>query len=250
MSTFFRPPTHLLRDRCIEAVVRDWSGAAFLEIGPGSGRMTQFFLSKFNRGACCDISDESRRILREKLSTYSDRLDIVESLSGFRDGSFEYLFSLDVIEHIENDGESFREWSRCLRSGGRALISVPAHRKAFGTSDEMMGHFRRYEKEEVQQLFDQAGYQDIVVLNYGFPLLNLSLKTINALYALNNRSKEKLTDLTLDERTRMSGISNPDIVRRFAFLFDDFTIMPFAFLQKFFFKKDWGVAYVAYATKC
>ncbi len=43
----------------------------------------------------------------------------------FEDGEFDYLVSLEGVEHTENPRQAIREFARVLRSGGSAIISTP-----------------------------------------------------------------------------------------------------------------------------
>ena len=45
----------------------------------------------------------------------------------FADASFDCIFSLDVMEHVPDYKAGFREMGRCLKPGGRLLLTVPFH---------------------------------------------------------------------------------------------------------------------------
>lgn len=84
--------------------------------------------------------------------------------------SFDYLAAFEVLEHIEPDLAVLTEWTACLRPGGRAVFSVPAHQRKFGRSDER--HVRRYETKELHGLLERAGFSEIRIINYGLPSQN------------------------------------------------------------------------------
>lgn len=250
MREFKRLPTHILRDDCFEFFAKDWKPGHFLEIGPGSGHTTKIFLRRGFQGTCFDISKESRDTLALNLKEYAPRLKIIDDLSLVEMKSFDYLFIFDVIEHLEDDLRMLREFTEYLKQNGVILISAPAHKREFGKSDELMGHFRRYEKNEFCQLLERSGYGEIEILNYGFPLINMTLRVINLLFRFSKGEQEHdYGRMSLSERTQKSGVKNPDIANRLAFLFNRFTVLPFIFLQRLFFKKDYGIAYIAYARK-
>ena len=78
----------------------------------------------------------------------------------YADDSFDLVAAFDVIEHVENDGQVFRELTRVLKPGGALIFSVPLH-PAFWTSfDDYVGHARRYEPAVLQALLD---YHRLVV---------------------------------------------------------------------------------------
>jgi len=43
----------------------------------------------------------------------------------FKDNSFDYVLSFDVLEHVSDDDAAFSEIYRCLKPGGRLLFSAP-----------------------------------------------------------------------------------------------------------------------------
>lgn len=125
-------------------------------------------------------------------------------------------------------------------------MSVPAHAKRFNKNDEMMGHVRRYERAALIELLKQAGYGEIKIINYGFPLINFTSAFANILYTFFSADYKKYKNMSPLEKTLKSGIANPDIVVRFSFLFNRFLLLPFALLQKVFFKSDLGPCYIVY----
>lgn len=248
MKEFKKLPTQILRDDCLGSLIRSWKPGNFLEIGPGTGDTTKIFLEQGFEGTCCDISKESREKVAINLREYASRLKIVEDLSRLEKKSFDYLFIFDVIEHIEDDLRMLKELTEYLKDGGILLMSVPAHKKMFGRSDELMGHFRRYEKGELFNLIERSGYSGVEILNCGFPLINVTLSGINLLYRLSGNAEEHdYGKLSMSERTQKSGVGQPDIPNRLAFLFNRVTLFPFIMLQKLFLKKDLGPVYIAYA---
>ena len=40
-----------------------------------------------------------------------------------------------------------KQWREYLRPSGWLLLSVPAHQDHYGAADELVGHYRRYERE-------------------------------------------------------------------------------------------------------
>jgi SAM-dependent methyltransferase len=81
----------------------------------------------------------------------------------FADASFDLVMSTDVWEHIEDDGAVASETARVLRPGGRALVAVPCSMKLWSGHDVALGHFRRYERDELSAVVTGAGL-DVVDL--------------------------------------------------------------------------------------
>lgn len=244
-----RIPTHILRDDCIERVIAAWIPGKFIEMGAGTGITTEIFVKRKYIGSCYDLSAEDRILLKYNLSGYSDKVKVLENLLNLTPASFDYLFAFDVIEHIEDDKKSMIEWAGLLKQGGKVLISVPAHRRKFGKSDQLMGHFRRYEKDEITALLNEAGFSNIRIMSYGFPLINITTPVINMLYSLLKTEKFDYSALTQSERTLKSGFLKPGLVCKLLFPFNNITMFPFKLIQRLFFRYDIGVEYLAYGIK-
>lgn len=67
----------------------------------------------------------------------------------------------DVLEHIENEAEAVACISKMVKNGGEAVISVPAYNWLFGYHDVQLGHYRRYTKSRMIELFEK----DFEILN-------------------------------------------------------------------------------------
>ena len=164
-----RQPKLVLRESCVHDVSADWAPGRFLEMGAGTGYMTRLFLDRGFEGAASDLGENSRAMMRANLAYVGERMRVIDDERELAPASFDYLFAFEVLEHIEDDHGALRSWTRFLRPGGRVLISVPAHMRKFGRSDEITGHVRRYEKDELRALLAGAGFEQITILNYGFP---------------------------------------------------------------------------------
>lgn len=68
--------------------------------------------------------------------------------------SVDFIYSLNVLEHIEDDREIVGEFYRVLRRGGEVLLYLPAFPLLYSSMDKHVGHYRRYTKADVQRLFD------------------------------------------------------------------------------------------------
>lgn len=65
----------------------------------------------------------------------------------FADSSFDLICAFDIVEHVEDDRQVFRELARVARSGAAVLFSVPLHPAHWTSFDDLVGHVRRYELE-------------------------------------------------------------------------------------------------------
>lgn len=64
----------------------------------------------------------------------------------------------DVVEHIEHDREFLGKAYGALKKGGRLAITVPAFQFLWGTHDINHHHFRRYTKNSIRGVLNEAGF--------------------------------------------------------------------------------------------
>ena len=81
-----------------------------------------------------------------------------EQLSELADSSVSFIFSLNVLEHIDDDLAILKEMFRVLKPGGRVLIYVPAFAMLFTSMDAHVGHLRRYRMAGLVSLAEHAGF--------------------------------------------------------------------------------------------
>jgi SAM-dependent methyltransferase len=79
-------------------------------------------------------------------------------LAEIAEASIDYLFTLNVLEHIEDDAAAMDEIYRVVRPGGRLLIYVPAFMSLYTSMDSHVGHHRRYDLPGLRKLVRDAGF--------------------------------------------------------------------------------------------
>jgi SAM-dependent methyltransferase len=221
----WRPtPKFILRLACIEELTAGWPPGRFVEAGAGTGTVTRSFLDRRFTGTCYDITPETRDIIRRNLADKADVVDVPENADAIVHESYDYLFAFEVLEHIEDDLGALKQWTQWLRPQGRLLISVPAHQRKYGPADASVGHVRRYERGELESLLAGAGYVDMEVRNYGFPLGNISRLTQNLVDGVLRRCADDERPFT--ERSVDSGVKTSSGALRIAPLVNARTLAP------------------------
>ncbi|MHA2007329.1 MAG: class I SAM-dependent methyltransferase [Promethearchaeota archaeon] len=71
----------------------------------------------------------------------------------FRDRAFDLACALDVLEHIKNDEFAISEISRILKKKGVLVVTVPHRMKFYTEQDRIIGHYRRYDVDNIITLF-------------------------------------------------------------------------------------------------
>jgi SAM-dependent methyltransferase len=149
-----------------------------LDYGAGIGTFSDRLRSQLDP-TCLEIDHNHAEILKEK------GYEVVNEVEKNR---YDYIYSLNVLEHIENDREALEKLVQGLKPNGKILIFVPAFNLLFSALDEEVGHFRRYNKKMVKRLvshpnvrvksikyFDSTGFFFTLV----FKCLNFKMNKVN-----------------------------------------------------------------------
>ena len=94
--------------------------------------------------------------LRERLAARG--IPCVAALDALGARRFDYIVSLNVLEHCPDDAGIVRALHRHLDPGGRCLVYVPAFPLLWTANDTRVGHRRRYTRSGLRQLFRGAGF--------------------------------------------------------------------------------------------
>lgn len=240
-----KQPKLILRESCVADVTRAWPTGSFVEMGAGTGQMSRLFLERGFTGASHDLGADSRKMMRERLAYAGPRMRVVEDLAELPVNAFDYLFAFEVLEHIEHDVDVLRRWMAYLKPGGHVLVSVPAHARKYGRSDVLVGHVRRYEQAELRTLLGDVGVGDVHMVNYGYPLTELTRRISNRLV----RDDHSYDTMTPEERSIRSAQAKPKVINRVLALVSDKLVSPFCVAQRWFYARDLGDGYVAWGVK-
>ena len=131
-----------------------------IEVGSGTGNISiyfsqqkELFLTDKDPGLITHLKNKFKR-KNIKINT----LDISKEILRTLQGHFKSAIAINVLEHIKDDGKAFRNLNRLLVQGGRLFILVPAKKFAYTGLDKALGHYRRYEKEELIEKIKSAGF--------------------------------------------------------------------------------------------
>ncbi len=140
-----------------------------LEVGCGIGNFTKS-LTKHGEVWAIDIDDgyvkqTKKRVEGKAIVGFGD---IEKGRFFFKDKKFDTIVCLNVLEHIDKDEQALKNLYKLLKNGGNLILIIPAHPKLYGTIDKMIGHFRRYTKEDIKQKLTNCNFSilDLRRLNF------------------------------------------------------------------------------------
>jgi ubiquinone/menaquinone biosynthesis C-methylase UbiE len=100
-----------------------------LEVGTGTGSFSQIVLGRCKGYTGLEYDASACELTRSRLQGRAALFQGDAQAMPFPGGSFSAIVCLEVLEHLQDYRKAVGEIHRCLRSGGRALISVPYRRR-------------------------------------------------------------------------------------------------------------------------
>lgn len=74
-------------------------------------------------------------------------------------GEYDTVLALDLLAQARDDRAALRNFGLALAPGGRAIIGVPCGPHLFSHLDEIVGHRRRYSREDLRAALEAAGFE-------------------------------------------------------------------------------------------
>ena len=158
-----------------------------LEIGSGTGNLTKYFLT--NRPL--HITDKDSGLVNHLKQRYSTEKNIAVSMLDVSQkptknmlNRYSSAFAINVLEHIDEDVLALKNICKMLKKNGKLLLLVPAKKFAYTKLDKELGHYRRYEKYELEEKLKESGF--VIEKIYFFNIVGLLSWTVRNKVKKNN----------------------------------------------------------------
>lgn len=139
---------HLVRQQIAGA-------ARVVDFGAGIGTFAQPFSAAGLDIMGVEPDNAQRQRLLEK------GIPCVADISEVEDGWADAIYTVNVLEHIEDDRVILRTLHSKLKPGGKLFIYVPAFQLLYSAMDKKVGHCRRYGRAELTNKVKEAGFRII-----------------------------------------------------------------------------------------
>ena len=126
-------------------------GDRIADIGAGIGTFARALASEGHDITCVEPDPGQSRVIVDA------GLPVVADAAALTDEGFDFIYSLNVLEHIDDDDAAAATWVRKLKPGGRMLIYVPAFQMLYSSMDRQVGHCRRYRRRSLAEVMRHAG---------------------------------------------------------------------------------------------
>ena len=132
----------------IAAVLGPTQGLRCLDLGSDNGVISLLLRRRGGDWASADLTEEAARSIRELVDTDVHRLE--GARLPFRDGEFDRVVVVDMLEHVADETAFASELARITKRGGRLVVNTPhlkrtalrRVRHALGQTDAKHGHLR------------------------------------------------------------------------------------------------------------
>jgi SAM-dependent methyltransferase len=179
----------------------------FLEIGAGNGMISTELLKLGFDGMAVDLNESACRNNRTANARFIEqgRYSVMnDDFMNLENESVDFTISCMVIEHIPEPALTafIQKAKALLKPGGRMIFLVPSSMKYWGIEDEIAGHVKRYEFEDVEALAKQQGLKVDHVAGLTYPVSNWLFRLSNMIVQKKEAEKMKLSQY---ERTVYTG---------------------------------------------
>jgi SAM-dependent methyltransferase len=159
-----------LRKRAVEKALSGEEMILTLEVGSGiSPVVTITDLIVYT-----DLSFLAVRLLRQ--SRRKGYYVVADAMNlPFKEDSFSHAVASEVLEHLPDDGRALREMAAVLKRPGRLIVTFPHRCDYFTLDDAFVGHYRRYELNEMCGAMEAAGLHPVAVEKVLGPLEKVTM---------------------------------------------------------------------------
>jgi SAM-dependent methyltransferase len=133
---------------------RNWNSnqKLILDFGAGSGTLSDLWKDSFGISPdCVEIDPKLLNILRKKGFKAEAKVEELKN-------RYDFVFTSNVLEHIEEDSIAVKQIFKCMNGSGRLVVYVPAFPILYTEFDRVIGHYRRYTKKSLKKLLEENGF--------------------------------------------------------------------------------------------
>jgi len=231
-------PRYLLREGAVLSMIDRTRCRRIADIGCGGGEILVALSRRGHHGVGYDLSPTARECARQRLA--ETRQKGFEIIDEWPSGQFDVVMLLEVIGYAADPVQLLRECRDLVAPGGSLLVSfVPP---GAGYDARVVQYMRCFPPHELRSLLVEAGFHDVEIINYGYPLANSTVGLMNLVNGfLVNQAERR------GERVETGLLHRPRWLAPLGLISNRWTIKPFQALQRLFKHTELGNGFVARA---
>jgi SAM-dependent methyltransferase len=250
------PPGTLCQNQAVLEEVARSGAKTFCEVGPGAGDVSAALCRLGLRGIGIEFSPSAAASARTELGSLisAGRYRLVEgdfTTMTAPASDLDLALSVMVMEHVEDDADFLARLIGLVRPGGTVIVGVPGRKDRWGIEDESAGHYRRYERSELERRLVDAGLEHVMVRSVSVPVANLTFHLSN--FLVRRAGEDRKLQLSMRDRTETSGIR--DIPFKtvfpspFKLVLNPVAMSPLFLLQRLFYRTNLGLTLLGSGTR-
>jgi SAM-dependent methyltransferase len=142
-------------NRFLLDLVRGFAPASglILDFGAGLGDFAAAIRSAGHTVTCLEIDPAFASQVRAR------GIPVAGAIEELAEASLDFVYSLNVLEHIEDDVGALAALRTRMKPGARALVYVPAFPILYSNMDREVGHCRRYTRRSLESALRASGFR-------------------------------------------------------------------------------------------
>lgn len=159
-------------NRWMYETIKPFCKGKILEIGCGIGNISEFFIQDSQDIILSDLRENYLEIVSKKFTNPTIKINLIDPEFDTKYekiiGTFDTVFALNVIEHIEDDKQAIANCKKLLKKGGNLIILVPAYQFLFNNFDKELEHFRRYTRKKIETVIAENNLEIVNSFYFNF----------------------------------------------------------------------------------
>jgi Methyltransferase domain len=147
---------YVAKGRALRAMLGDSRVREVLDVGAGSGVFSRQLLDCGLAGSAVCVDTGYAAEWKEFQSGRPIRF-----MREVADVTQDLILMMDVLEHVADDLELLRNYTRSMPASARVAITVPAFQQLWSGHDVFLEHYRRYTLHDVDALVRKAGLRPL-----------------------------------------------------------------------------------------
>ncbi len=164
---YFRKSLEKRRFRLISALVPLRGVSGVLDVGCGSGWLSEMLSRRGFGVTALDIGLDSIRRASERLKSKAPGVSFILGdvyKLPFKNDRFDAVVASEVLEHLENPLDALNEMARVVRPGGNIVVSTPYRERIeeilcihCNKKTPVNAHLHTFDETSIKKMFEEAG---------------------------------------------------------------------------------------------